>query len=358
MKYILLILLSGSALLLQAQNTGIGTLTPLERLHIAGDMILDGDIKAFQSGVVQDRLIVGQPAGEFIAKLRVFGGKTWTGTLTAGGEGFAGKMLSVYGQAQVSGKAGMHSLNVLNDGSVDGNAAVQGRIGIGGATNASYGLMVNNANSFFQGDMMAGGNGRINGRIGIGGATNGSYGLMVNNANSYLQGNATVTNDAVVNGNTRIDGRIGINGPTNANYGLMVNNANTYLQGNATITGSLTVLGASTHEGNGNVTSNGSSSLRISFSSHHMNHVINGNGDGYSTFSIPEFGDNVNDIRISIFQYVDGYNDQLYSNPQDFNWWISDVNPENNTARVRLRNLRGTAKALRGDFYFLIVIRD
>jgi hypothetical protein len=355
---LLLIILSCITTLLFAQNVGVGTITPQEKFHVAGNMRVDNNLVAYQNGVVNDSLVVGNLAGAANARVRVVGGTTRTDALTAGGPGFLNKMFSVYGDGQISGNTLLSSLNVTGNATVTGNARTNGRIGINGATHPSYGLMVNSASSFFQGDVLVTANKRINGRAGINGATNAAFGLMVNNAHSYLQGSATVSNDAVVNGNTRIDGRIGINGPTHLSYGLMVNNAHSYYQGNLTVTGNLNVLGASNLTPGGTVVSNGSSSIRIGYIHYHINKVLFGNDDGYDTFTLPEFGPNVDDIRVSVFQYIDSYNDPLYSDPKDFRWWISDINPENNTARIRTRNLSAFSRALRGDFYILVMIRD
>lgn len=347
-----------NATMLFAQNVGLGTITPQEKLHVAGNMRVDNNLIAYQNGVIYDSLVVGNLAGAANARVRVVGGKTQTEVLTAGGAGFLNKMFSVYGDGQISGNTLLSSLNVTGSGTVTGNARINGRIGINGATSASYGLLVNNAHSYFQGDATVMGNKRINGRVGINGATHASYGLMVNNAHTYLQGSATILTDAVVNGNTRIDGRIGINGYTHASYGLMVNNAHSFFQGNLTVSGNLNVTGTSNLTAGGTVLSNGSSSIRIGFVHYHINKVLFGNEDGYDTFTLPEFGPNVGDIRVSVFQYIDAYNDPLYSDPWDFRWWISDVNPDNNTARIRTRNLAGSSRALRGDFYILVMIRD
>ena len=348
-----------SATMLVAQKVGVGTSTPQEQLHVHGNMRVDNDLIAYQHGVLYDSLVVGNLAGAANARVRVVGGKTRTDALTVGGEGFLNKMFSVYGDGQISGNTLVSSLNVTGSGTLTGNARINGRIGVNGATSASYGLLVNNAHSYFHGDVIVTGNKRVNGRAGINGATHASYGLIVNNAPSYLQGSATVSTDAVVNGNTRIDGRIGINGSTHASYGLMVNNAHSFFQGNLTVTGNLNVGVTSNLTPGGMVTSNGSSSIRIGYVQYHINKVLFGNEDGYDTFDLPEFGPNVDDIRVSVFQYIDAYNgDPLYSDPRDFRWWISDINPENNTARLRTRNLGIGSRALRGDFYILVMIRD
>lgn len=357
-KLFLSVVMFYCAIMIHAQKVGVNKPNPQERLHVGGNLRVEDNLIAYQNGVVYDSLVVGNVGGAAQARVRVAGGKTWTDMLTAGGEGYLNKMFSVYGDAQVAFNLNTGSLNVTQDGVVNGNYRVNGRIGINGMTNANYGLIVNNANSYFQGDATIGGNNRVKGRVGINGGTNASYGLIVNDANSYLQGSATVLNDAVITGNSRIDGRIGINGSTHINYGLMVNNAHSYFQGNLTISGDLDVLGTSSITGEGNVTSNGSSSIRIGYLQHHINTVLFGNEDSWETIDLPEFGTDIDDIRVSVYQYIDGYNDPWTSNPDDFRWWISDVNPDNNTARIRVRNLAPYNGAIRGELYILIMIRD
>lgn len=337
-----------------AQNVGIGVASPLSKLHVGGNVLVDQNLQVNGNGLFLQKFTVGIVLGESDHKLRIAGGRTWTSTLTAGGEGFSGKMFSVYGDARISENLNTGSLNVTQDGVVNGNFRIDGRIGINGPTNASYGLFVNNANSYLQGDATVDGNARVNGRIGINGPTNSNYGLMVNNANTYLQGDLTVSQDAVVNGNARVDGRIGINGATNANYGLMVNNANSYMQGNATISGNLTVGGSLSVNGKGMVTSNGPSPLRISFNSTTLDRYLAGNHDGSHEFSLPEFGPSAGDVRIEIAQFMPSGE----SEPQDFTWWVGDVDPVANTARIRFRNVSNFGRTLRGTFYLTVIIRD
>jgi len=338
-----------------AQNIGIGTTTPLAKLHVAnGNVLIDQNLRVNGNGLFLQQFTVGLVIGESDHKLRVMGGKTWTSTLTAGGEGFPGKMFSVYGDAKISDNLNTGSLDVAQDGVVNGNFRIDGRIGINGATNASYGLIVNNADSYLGGDAIVEGNARVNGRIGIMGATNSNYGLYVHNANTYLQGQLNVTQDAIINGNTRIDGRIGINGATDGSYGLKVNNANSYMGGNATVSGNLTVGGSVSIDGKGMVTSNGTSPLRIHFTSVYLDHEINGNHEGSHEFNLPEFGASVGDVRIEIAQFMPSSG----SNTEDFTWWVSTVDPAANTARIRFRNLSNWGQRLRGTFYLTVIIRD
>lgn len=358
-KILYLLCLSAAVLVtvnVKAQNIGIGVASPLAKLHVGGgNVLIDQNLQVNGNSLFLQKFTVGLVLGESDHKFRVTGGKTWTSTLTAGGEGFPGKMFSVYGDAKISDNLNTGSLNVAEDGVVNGNFRVDGRIGINGPNNSgSFGLMVNNADSYFQGDAIVDGNARVYGRMGINGPTNANYGLIVNNANSYLQGSLTVSQDAIVNGNARVDGRLGINGATNASYGLMVNNSNSYLQGNATVSGNLTVGGSVSINGKGVVTSNGASPLRIHFASVYLDHTISGNHDGNQQFSLPDFGPSVGDVRIEIAQFMPSSG----SDTEDFTWWVSDVDPVANTARIRFRNITNWGKTLKGTFYLTVIIRD
>src|SRR5215211_863641 len=87
----------------KAQNIGIGTVTPLAKLHVGGgNVLVDQNLQVNGNGLFLQKFTVGLVLGESDHKLRVMGGKTWTSTLTAGGEGFLGKMFSVYGDAKIS----------------------------------------------------------------------------------------------------------------------------------------------------------------------------------------------------------------------------------------------------------------
>ncbi len=126
------------------------------------------------------------------------------------------------------------------------------------------------------------------------------------------------------------------------------------MQRNATITGHLTGAGNVSVDGKGLVTSNGPSPLRISFNSVYIDRDLGGNNDGSHTFSIPEFGPSVADVRVEIAQFMPASG----SDTEDFIWWVSDINPADNTARIRLRNITNFGKTLKGTFYLTVILRD
>ena len=77
-----------STTMLFAQNIGVGTTNPQEKLHVAGSLRVNDDLILYQNGVVYDSLVVGNLAGAAQARVRVVGGNTRTDALTVGGEGF------------------------------------------------------------------------------------------------------------------------------------------------------------------------------------------------------------------------------------------------------------------------------
>lgn len=333
-----------------SQNVGIGTDNPLYPLHVVGTIRTDADLRVAGMGWVVDKFTIGSVLPNDEYKLRVIGGKTWTSTLTAGGSGFDGKMLSVYGSAQIANDLAANTLNLSGDGIVGGNFRIDGRIGINGPTNAAYGLIVNNANTYLQGDAIVEGNTRMNGRIGVNGPTNGNYGLIVNNANTYLQG------DAIVEGNTRLNGRIGINGATNGNYGLIVNNANTYLQGDLTVSGNVNFLGTATINGKGNVHSDGPSSLSVGFSSYYTNQVYDGKEEKALTVNVADFYTGTQNVRVMIAQFEPGSGYE--ADVRHFTWYVYDCNPATNTCKIRIINQSSLIKVLKGTFYLMAVAKD
>ena len=126
------------------------------------------------------------------------------------------------------------------------------------------------------------------------------------------------------------------------------------MQGNATISGNLTVGGGVSIDGKGMVTSNGTSPLRIHFTSVYMDHEVNGSAPGSHEFSLPEFGASAGDVRVEIAQFMPGSG----SDTEDFTWWVGDIDPVDNTARIRFRNIATWGKRLKGTFYLTVIIRD
>jgi hypothetical protein len=62
----------------------------------------------------------------------------------------------------------------------------------------------------------------------------------------------------------------------------------------------------------------------------------------------------VGDVRVEIAQFMPASG----SDTEDFIWWVSDIDPAANTARIRFRNITATGKTLKGTFYLTVIIRD
>ena len=196
-------------------------------------------------------------------------------------------------------------------------------------------------------------------------ANSGSFGNSLSVvSNATVGANLNVGNDGIVEGNFRVNGRVGINGATNSNYGLIVNNANSYFQGNTTTTGNSTVSGTVnasgnlTIKGNGHVRSNGGSNLRIGFDSRSFNNTIAAGDVVDFTTSITSFSNGNNDVRVFISQYNPD------PDPQYSTWWpyfsmkIYDVDPSNNTCRIRVWNQAASARTLKGTVYLTTIAKD
>jgi hypothetical protein len=74
--FIMLLLVTVNA---KAQNIGIGTATPLAKLHVGGgNVLIDQNLQVNGNGLFLQKFMVGVVIGEPDHKLRVIGGKTWT----------------------------------------------------------------------------------------------------------------------------------------------------------------------------------------------------------------------------------------------------------------------------------------
>ncbi len=311
---------------LSAQNIGIGTANPLEKLHVAGTVLAD-HLRVQQSGQFDVRLAINSvPQNSY--RLFVNGGNT-----------FLGGTLETSGSTTVG-----HNLSVANDGIIENNFRINGRIGIGGATNGNYQLMVNNGNSYFEGNLTATGNASVNGAITAG--TNVSVG-----------NNLIVANDAIITENFRVNGRVGINGGTHGSYGLMVNNSNSYFQGNITATGTVAASGNLTIKGNGHVRSAGSSNLRVGFTSKAVNVVINNGASVSVTANITSFeGASTDDARVFVAQVV---NDIGSTVPwSEVNITVMGVNPGSGTCLLWLHNASGSTGTVAGTIYLTTIARE
>lgn len=192
---------------------GINNLNPTSTLHVNGSIRSSSDIWGANLGRFEGRVSIGSNDVPGY-KLYVDNGTTGlNGNLETSGFTSLGGQLSVAGYT-----------------AIDASFRVNGHVGIGGPVNSTHTLFVHNGSSFFQGDIgnqgdaSVGGalnvagdgiiknNFRVNGRVGINGATNGNYGLIVNDANSYFQGNTTVTGNNTVQGNTSLQGEVTIKG--------------------------------------------------------------------------------------------------------------------------------------------------
>ena len=328
--------------MLFAQNVGIGLGNPIYPLHVAGTIKTNENLIASGTGWIAGKVTIGEVVPNDEYKLRVIGGKTWTSILTAGGAGWEGKMLSVHGDAKFSGGLEMNgtlsgvttaqaqNLQLSNDGIVEGNFRVNGRIGANGATNSNYGLIVNSSNSYFQGNTTTTGN-------------------------ALVQGSLNVTGDGIIESNFRVNGRIGINGATNANYGLIVNNSNSYFQGNVTATGTVSAPGNLIIKGNGHVRSNGPSNLRVGFNSKYVNLSIN-NGASVSVLAnITTFTGGNDDVRVFVSQVVNDNGSVPWS---EVKVTVMGVNSTDNTCLLWLHNTSGANGILKGTIYLTTIAKD
>jgi hypothetical protein len=357
---VLIVILFFSTQLASAQRVGIGLNDPAKRLSVNGSILLDQYNTS--NGVLDSAaLLFGTQGNVGIAAKKTLGGLVNGIQIYTGGA----SRINVASAGQVGIGVSVPSALLHVGGDILSNADIHavgtGRfdesLTIGGVGVLGYKLYVQNGNSYFQG------NGVFTGSLTANGALTANSASVTNSLS--IGSNLNVANDGIVDGNFRVNGRIGINGATNLNYGLIVNNANTYLQGNTSISGNATIsgnttiqgstsLGEVTIQGKGSVRSNGTSALRIGFSSVYVNQVMFGHEERVANVSLPEFSGSIDNIRVSISQFEPGsYSEQSY-----FKWYVYDVNATDNTCKIRLINDSGIERALRGTFYLLAVAKD
>jgi hypothetical protein len=359
---------------LHAQKVGVGTNSPVKLFSVNGSILLDQTNTS--NGILDSAaLLFGTQGGVGIAAKKTLGG------LINGLQFYTNNIsrvnISASGNVGIGTLSPLYPLHVVGDiyASSDiraiGTGRFDGSLSIGGAGFAGMKFSVHSGDSYFQGNGSFTGNANIGGALTANSLSIASTATLQQNLN--VGNNLTVSNDGIINGNFRVDGRIGINGYTNANYGLIVNNANTYLQGSATITGnaaingnttvsgnttvagSTNLQGAVTIQGKGSVRSDGTSSLRIGFSSYYTNMVYDGKAEKAITVDIANF-EGAGNVRVAIAQFEPG--DGYEGDVRDFDWWVYDVDPVTDTCKIRLVNESAFIRVLKGTFYLMAVAKD
>jgi hypothetical protein len=368
--------------LVLAQNVGIGTETPYKRFSVNGTILLDHN-NTNTGGIDSAALLFGTAGGVGISskkggpgnvnnlsfytnnQIRMMIGAS--GKVGIGGENTSGFLFRVFGTSQFTDNIFVDGVMVAEHANLSGELLTGGNIHAGGDLSVAD-------------DGIIGNNFRVNGRVGINGPTNGSFGLFVNNSNSYFQGNIstlgtgsftgsistlgnltvantiTVNNDGIIENNFRVNGRVGINGPTNGSYGLMVNNSNSYFQGNVTATGTINAAGNLTVKGNGHVRSNGPSNLRVGFMSRNVDMSINNGANAAVLVDLSDFEGGNNDMRVFV--------SQIASDPggtvlwPEVNVMVSSVNSVNNTCLIWLYNNSGVSGTLKGTIYLTVIAKE
>jgi hypothetical protein len=340
-----------------AQNVGIGTLLPQKTLTVNGTILLDQGNNN-QGGLDSAALLFGTSGGVGIISNKTAAGSinslsfftnnnmrmniSAAGNIGIGGINNGGSRLYVMGTTNMTGSAEIGgNLNVEGDGIIDNNFRINGRIGINGATNGSFGLMVNNSNSYFEGNITTTGTASIGGTVQATGNVN-------------VGSNLNVTNDGIINNNFRVNGRVGINGPTNGSFGLIVNNSNSYFQGNITATGTVNAAGDLTIKGNGHVRSNGPSNLRVSFIARTVDQHIN-NGASAAVLVNTGFTGGNNDVRVMVSQVMSDPGASVQW--QRVNIMVSSV-ANDGTCNLWLNNHSGANGIVKGTVYLTVIGKD
>ena len=380
--FLFLVALSGAV---QAQNVGIGSLSPQKKLTVNGSILLDENNT--NDGAIDSAALLFGTNGEVgIASKKTSAG--WQNGLsfftsaqnrmTITPTGSVGiNMISPLSPLHVAG-----TIRSTTDIWAAGLGRFDGRLAIGGAGLPEYKLY-NNGSSYFGGNVNITGTTalsgalnvaglstleglRLNGNMAINGPVSGGYAIFVHNLPSYFNGPITATGsatfnssvnvggDGIIENNFRVNGRVGINGATNANYGLIVNNANSYFDGNATVQGSTNLQGSVTIQGKGHVRSNGVSSLRIGFTSTPVFGLWDAHQERIFYVYLPDFDGTPDNIRVNISQFEPAAG----SDNSDFKWYVYDVDSASDTAKIRVINQANGIRGLEGTFYLMIVVKD
>jgi hypothetical protein len=205
-----------------AQNVGIGTNSPQAPLHVVGT-ILTTHLNASQSGRFDQRIAINAAPNNSY-RLFLNGGHTFLGgNLTVENDGIIENNFRINGRIGINGATnGAYGLYVNNSNSYfQGNIIATGTANITGSVTTSGNLNAGN-NLNVTNDGIIENNFRVNGRVGINGGTHGSYGLIVNNSNSYFQGNVITTGTVSAVGNLTIkgNGHVRSNGSSNLKVGF------------------------------------------------------------------------------------------------------------------------------------------
>ncbi len=216
-----------------AQNVGIGTNNPQVKLHVIGT-VRANQIHSISSGQFDTRVAINAPVNASY-RLLVEGGHTLLGgNLNVANDAIVENNFRVNGRLGINGAThASYGLMVNSSNSYfQGNITATGTSILTGAVTTGTNLSVGN-NLNVAKDAIISENLRTNGRVGIGGPTNGSYQLFVNNGNSYFQGNTITSGNPSVLGNLTIKGNGSVRsaGPSHLRVGFVQHNLNFHFGG-------------------------------------------------------------------------------------------------------------------------------
>ena len=151
-------------------NVGIGTTEAQYKLTVNGGTYTSGDSYVAGDGTFAQSVGIGG-FNNTAHKLRVSGSSQFTGMVHMSGslvgiDANLSSYMAVGTYATIGTNATIgNNLNVGNDGIIDGNFRVNGRVGINGPTQSEFKLIVNDGNSYFQGNIASSGNGSFIGTV-------------------------------------------------------------------------------------------------------------------------------------------------------------------------------------------------